>query len=93
MGEDSGFFGLDMGDGSTLSCNVQVYACGLGGRSKVCVPLNNSSTLFSMFFGVSSKTSYSVLFMNMNDKEDNVSCVYWEEKDILRSGIFFSLWN
>jgi hypothetical protein len=29
----------------------------------------------------------------MNDEEDNVSCVYWEENDILRSGIFFSLWN
>jgi hypothetical protein len=31
--------------------------------------------------------------MNMNDEEDNLSCVYWEENDILRSGIFFSLWN
>ncbi len=55
MGEDSGFFGLDMGDGSTLPCNVQVYACRLGGRSKVCVPLNNSSTLFSVFLGFPAK--------------------------------------
>jgi hypothetical protein len=55
MGKDSGFFGLDMGDGSTLSCNVQVYACRLGGRSKVCVPLNDSSTLFSMFLGFPAK--------------------------------------
>jgi len=84
MGEDSGFFGLDMGDGSTLSCNIQVYACWLGGRSKVCVPLNNSSTLFSMFLGFPAK--HHTLFYSWTWMTEKIMSVvfigkkmtYWE---------------